>query len=103
MLENAPAWIEMMSLENHLGEVIHSMNGLLDWLNKVTDSYLPLYVKNLIIPPPPSLGLKDKVTTLHIFAMDCVRELPPPTPREAYLPQRLGRTHKREASELRLT
>ena len=32
-----------------------------------------------------------------------VRELPPPTPREAYLPQRPERAHKREALELRLT
>ena len=32
-----------------------------------------------------------------------VRESPPPTPREAYLPQRLERTQEREASEIRLT
>ena len=42
MVEDAPVWIEVMSLENHLGEVIHSINGLLDWLNQVSDSYLPL-------------------------------------------------------------
>jgi hypothetical protein len=35
-LQNAPAWIEVMSLENQLGEVIHSMNSLLDWLDKVS-------------------------------------------------------------------
>ena len=35
-LQNAPAWIEVMSLGNHLGEVIHSMNGLLDWLGRVS-------------------------------------------------------------------
>ena len=32
-----------------------------------------------------------------------VRESPPPTPREAYLPQRPERVQKREASEMRLT
>ena len=42
MLHNAPPWIEIMSLENHLGEVIHSMNSLLDWLNRVSNFYLPL-------------------------------------------------------------
>jgi hypothetical protein len=35
-LQNSPAWIEVMSLENQLGEVIHSMNSLLDWLDKVS-------------------------------------------------------------------
>jgi hypothetical protein len=35
-LQNAPAWIEVLSLENQLGEVIHSMNSLLDWLDKVS-------------------------------------------------------------------
>ena len=38
MLRNAPPWIEVLSLENHLEEVIHSMNSLLDWLDKVSDS-----------------------------------------------------------------
>jgi hypothetical protein len=37
-LQNAPPWIEVMSLENQLGEVIHSMNSLLDWLDKVSSS-----------------------------------------------------------------
>ena len=32
-----------------------------------------------------------------------VRESPPPTPREAYLPQRPERAQKMEASEIRLT
>ena len=36
MLINAPPWIEVMSLENCLEEVIHSMYGLLDWLDKVS-------------------------------------------------------------------
>jgi len=38
-LQNAPPWIEVMSLENQLGVVIYSMNGLLDWLDKVSVSY----------------------------------------------------------------
>ena len=40
MLQNAPVWIEVMSLENHLGEVIHSLNCLLDWLGRVSALYL---------------------------------------------------------------
>ena len=37
MLGSAPPWIEVMSLDNHLEEVIHSMYGLLDWREKVSD------------------------------------------------------------------
>jgi hypothetical protein len=40
MLQNAPPWIEVMSLENNLGEVIHSINSLLDWLDRVSTLYL---------------------------------------------------------------
>ena len=47
-LQNAPPWIEVMSLQNQLGEVIHSMNSLLDWLNKVSGSWLLLNMKVLI-------------------------------------------------------
>ena len=47
-LENAPPWIEVMSLGNQLGEVIHSMNSLLDWLDKVSDPYLLPNVKELV-------------------------------------------------------
>ena len=47
-LQNAPPWIEVMSIKNQLGEVIHSMNSLLDWLDKVSGSYLPLNMKELI-------------------------------------------------------
>ena len=36
MLENAPLWIEVMSLENHLDGVIHSIYGLLDWMESVS-------------------------------------------------------------------
>ena len=39
MLESAPPWIEVMSLEGHLDEVIHSMYGLLDWIDKVSDLF----------------------------------------------------------------
>jgi hypothetical protein len=38
MLRSAPPWIEVMSLENRLEEVIHSMYGLLAWLDKVSAS-----------------------------------------------------------------
>ena len=48
MLLNSPPWIEVMSLESHLEEVIHSMNSLLDWLDKVSCSYLPLNIKEFI-------------------------------------------------------
>ena len=47
-LQNAPPWIEVMSLQNQLGEVIHSMNSLLDWLNKVSGSWLLLNMKVLV-------------------------------------------------------
>ena len=35
---SAPRWIEVMSLENQLEEVAHSMHCFLDWLDKVSDS-----------------------------------------------------------------
>jgi len=35
-LKSAPPWIEVMSLENCLGEAIYSMYGLLGWLDKVS-------------------------------------------------------------------
>ena len=42
ILKCAPPWIEVMSLENHSGEVIRSINSLLDWLGKVSYSlYYP--------------------------------------------------------------
>ena len=50
-----------------------------------------------------ALGQEQTATSVQACRAIIVRELPPPTPREAYLPQRPGRTHKREASELRLT
>ena len=47
MLESAPLWIEVMSLENKLEETIHSMHSLLDWLDKVSNPLVPLYVEEL--------------------------------------------------------
>ena len=41
MFSSAPQWIEVMSLENQLEEVIHSMYSLLAWLDKVSGSLLP--------------------------------------------------------------
>jgi hypothetical protein len=41
MLKNAPPWIEVMSLESQLEDVIHSMYGLLAWLDEVSGSLLP--------------------------------------------------------------
>ena len=38
-LENTPVWIEVMSLGNHLGEVIYSINSLLDLLGRVSTPY----------------------------------------------------------------
>ena len=38
MLKSALPWIEVMSLRNSLGEVIHAMHTLLDWLDKVSGS-----------------------------------------------------------------
>jgi hypothetical protein len=36
VLKSAAPWIEVMSLENRLGEVIHSMNSFIRWLNDVS-------------------------------------------------------------------
>ena len=36
--KNGPPWIEVMSLENRLEEVIHNINNLLDWLGMVCES-----------------------------------------------------------------
>ena len=49
-----------------------------------------------------SLEVKTSILTRDLMSHG-VRESPPPTPREAYLPQRPERMHKREVSELRLT
>ena len=46
-LQNSPQWIEMMSLMNQLGEVIYSVNSLLNWLDKVSGPYLLLSMKKL--------------------------------------------------------
>ena len=44
MLESAPPWIEVMSLEGRLEDVIHSMYGLLAWIDEVSRSLLPCYL-----------------------------------------------------------
>ena len=44
MLKNAPPWIEVMSLEGRLEDVIRSMYGLIDWLNEVSRRFLPPHV-----------------------------------------------------------
>ena len=48
VLKSAPPWIEVMSLESQLEEVIHSMYGLLAWQDEVGDSLLP---HDLLITP----------------------------------------------------
>ena len=45
IIENAPVWIEVMSLNNHLEEVIHSIHSILDWLSEVSISLLLLNMK----------------------------------------------------------
>ena len=72
------------SLEDKMVDIKGGLNRLLDLGREQTET-----------STRTARGLGQLVT--------CVRESPPPTPREAYLPQRLGRAHKREASELRLT
>jgi hypothetical protein len=44
MLNSAPPWIEVMSLENRLEEVIRSMYGLLAWLDEVSGSLSSPYI-----------------------------------------------------------
>jgi len=48
MLRRAPLWIEVMSLRNHLEEVIHSMNMVLDWLDQVSGSLLQFNMEGLV-------------------------------------------------------
>ena len=45
MLRSPLPWVEIMSLENCLEEVIYSMYILLDWLDKVSGTFLPLNIK----------------------------------------------------------
>jgi hypothetical protein len=50
VLRNIPPWIEVMSLENRLEEVIHFMYSLLAWLGEVSDSFLTtLFVGNITL------------------------------------------------------
>jgi hypothetical protein len=41
MLESPTSWIEVMSLENRLEEVVRSMHSLLAWLGNVSSSLIP--------------------------------------------------------------
>ena len=49
ILKRAPLWIEIMSLENNLEEVIHSMNILLDWLDQVSGTLLQFNIEGLLL------------------------------------------------------
>ena len=44
MLQNVPPWIEVMSLENCLGEVVRSMQSLIDWMGEVSGSLFYLTI-----------------------------------------------------------
>jgi hypothetical protein len=48
MFRNVPPWIEVMSLENRLEEVIRPMYGLLAWLDNVSGSLLLHNMKGLV-------------------------------------------------------
>ena len=56
-----------------------------------------------VIPLMPRSSGSGWATREMGVTFTIVRESPPPTPREAYLPQRPERMQKREASEMRLT
>jgi len=56
MLESATVWIEVMSLENHLEEAIHSMYSLLDWHNRVSDFLLLPNVEGLFVTATANKG-----------------------------------------------
>jgi hypothetical protein len=49
VLRSAPPWIEVMSLEDQLEEVIHSMYGLLAWLDEVSCFYCHTKRRGLFI------------------------------------------------------
>jgi len=49
VLTRPPPWIEAMSLQNHLGEVIHSMYSLLYWLDQVSNSLSKMERASLLI------------------------------------------------------
>jgi hypothetical protein len=48
MLKSAPPWIEVMSLEGRLEEVIHSMYGLLAWQDEVSGFFFTIVFANNI-------------------------------------------------------
>ena len=49
MLKRAPLWIEVMSLENQLEEVIHSIYSLLAWLDQVSGSLSPFNIRACLL------------------------------------------------------
>ena len=58
ILASAFPWIEVMSLENNLEDVIHSMYGLMSWLPKVSGSLSLLNVKDIFIDIITNKGKK---------------------------------------------
>jgi hypothetical protein len=48
VLESAPLWIEVMSLENRLEELIRSMYALLAWLDEVSGSLSPSNMERFV-------------------------------------------------------
>jgi len=48
MLKSAPPWIEVMSLENNLEGVIHSMHNVLAWLDEVSGPLLLTNMQKLV-------------------------------------------------------
>ena len=78
MLRYAPPWIEVMSLENNLAGVIHSMRSLLDWLDKASGAVKPsdtgeLFTNNPVnqrSPPLSSMSLTLLSTGLPLLSMN---------------------------------
>jgi WD40 repeat protein len=65
-------WMEVMSLEGRLEDVIHSMNHLLDWLSKVSYSRSDQYqYHRLLTTNKRKVGIADG--PLPDLAMDCIR------------------------------
>ena len=62
MLKSAPSWIEVMSLEGRLEDVIHSMHDLLVWQDKVSGFSLLRY---LLITLQTKGGLRGQIRELR--------------------------------------
>ena len=63
---NAIQWIEVMSLENQLESVIHSIQSLFDWFGTVCTQYeypSNLLIQNRLRPPPPICVASQKTTS----------------------------------------